>query len=249
MKTQNTPDPAPGTSAAEITDNTNKIGECAYCSDVGIITRDHVPPKGIFPKPRPENLITVPACRKCHSQQTSRDDEYFRNALNVREELSQHPDVLKTQPTIMRSLLNPHKTGMLAEFLGNIRLIEYVTPAGIFIKQQLGVQQDMIRIRRVVQRTLNGLFYHHKQHRLPASYETLVFNDESVQKWPASVLDTYQEKVIKPLLAQNAITLGNVVFSYRFGFNTADQNTTYWILVFYGRVSFFGLTQPSDQKV
>jgi 5-methylcytosine-specific restriction endonuclease McrA len=88
MKTQNTPDPAPGTSAAEITDNTNKIGECAYCGDVGIITRDHVPPKGIFPKPRPANLITVPACSKCHSQQTSRDDEYFRNTLNVREDLS-----------------------------------------------------------------------------------------------------------------------------------------------------------------
>ena len=31
------------------------------------------------------------------SQQTSRDDEYFRNTLNVREDLSQHPGVLKVQ--------------------------------------------------------------------------------------------------------------------------------------------------------
>jgi hypothetical protein len=30
---------------------------------------------------------------------------------------------------------------------------------------------------------------------------------------------------------------------------TADQDTTYWILVFYGRASFFGLTQPSDEEV
>jgi hypothetical protein len=137
--------------------------QCAYCGDVGIVTRDHVPPKSIFPKPRPANLITVPACPKCHSQQTSRDDEYFRNTLNVREDLSQHPGVLKVQPVVLRSFYNPNKSGMLGEFLKSIRLIQQLTPAGIIVKNKLGFEADMVRIRRVVQRIVIGLFYHHRQ--------------------------------------------------------------------------------------
>jgi len=224
--------------------NINTVRECAYCGAVGIVTRDHVPPKGIFPKPRPANLITVPACRKCHSQQTSRDDEYFRNTLNVREDLSQHPGVLKVQPVVLRSFSNPNKSGMLGEFLKSIRLIEQVTPAGIIIKNKLGFEADMVRIRRVVQRIVIGLFYHHRQHRIPVGYDALVFDEDSVQKWPANVLDIYNEKVIKPLLAQNAFSLGNGVFSFRFGFDTADPNTTYWIFLFYERAGFLGLTVP-----
>jgi 5-methylcytosine-specific restriction endonuclease McrA len=50
---------------------------CAYCGSPTDLTRDHVPPKNLFPLPKPVNLITVPACKKCHSE-TSQDDEYFR---------------------------------------------------------------------------------------------------------------------------------------------------------------------------
>jgi len=249
MKTQNTPDPASGTSGAKITDNTNKTGECAYCGDVGIITRDHVPPKGIFPKPRPENLITVPACRKCHSQQTSRDDEYFRNTLNVREDLSQHPGVLKVQPVVLRSFSNPNKSGMLGEFLKSIRLIEQVTPAGIIIKSKLGFEADMVRIRRVVQRIVIGLFYHHRQHRMPVGYDALIFNEESLQEWPADVLDYVTKTILQPLLATNVQTRGNGVFSYRFAYHPADPDSTWWILDFYERARFLGQTVPPVKNI
>src|SRR5208283_2514674 len=54
-----------------------KIGECLYCGRVRPLTRDDVPPKNLFPKPRPSNLITVPSCQKCN-QSFMLDDEYFR---------------------------------------------------------------------------------------------------------------------------------------------------------------------------
>jgi hypothetical protein len=154
--------------------------QCVYCGDFGIVTKDHVPPKGISSKPRRVNLITVPACPNCHSQQTSRDDEYFRNTLNVREDLSQHPGVLEVQPIVLRSFTNPNKSGMLGDFLKSVRQIEQVTPAGIVVKNKFGFEADMVRIRRVVQRTVIGLFYHHKKHRIPVGYDTLVFNEESL---------------------------------------------------------------------
>jgi hypothetical protein len=37
-------------------------------------TRDHVPPTGLFPTPRPDNLITVPCCFSCNNQHSEFDE-------------------------------------------------------------------------------------------------------------------------------------------------------------------------------
>jgi len=54
-----------------------KTGICALCGKSGQITREHVLPKCLFSRPRPNNTITVPLCVTCnHSYHL--DDEYFR---------------------------------------------------------------------------------------------------------------------------------------------------------------------------
>ncbi len=55
-------------------------GVCTYCGRAREITDDHVPPQNMFPSPRPPDLITVPACRRCN-QGFSMEDEYFRIAV------------------------------------------------------------------------------------------------------------------------------------------------------------------------
>ena len=217
---------------------------CVYCGAVGADTMDHIPPKGIFSQPRPNNLITVPACRRCHNDETSKDDEYFRLALQAREGIGNHPDVRKSSDSLLRSLQNPCKIGMRNALLKNIVLAELVTPGGIFIKNQLAIQTDMNRLRRVVLRTMKGLFYCHKKHRLPDGYDAFVCDEDSFRKWPANQTNELTEKIIKPMLAQPGRTIGNGVFTYRFGVNTNDPNATCWILVFYGRAGFLGLTLP-----
>src|ERR1035441_406338 len=185
---------------------TEKIGECAYCGAVGKITRDHIPPKGIFSKPLPDDLITVPACPQCHSDETSKDDEYFRLALQVREGIENHPDVIK---------------GLLE----NIFLAELVSPNGIFIKNQWAIQTDMNRLRRVVTRIMKGLFYKLKEHRIPDGYEALVCDEDSFQKWPANVVQNYNENLIKPILAQKQrVMIGNDVFSFKYGYDKNNPN-------------------------
>ena len=47
---------------------------CAICGINEATTRDHVPQKAIFQKPRPENLITVPACSDCYNGASDLDD-------------------------------------------------------------------------------------------------------------------------------------------------------------------------------
>src|SRR6266699_2028851 len=147
-----------------------RVRQCAYCGGVELVTRDHVPPKGIFSEPRPNDLITVPACRRCHNDETSKDDEYFRLALQVRDGIDSHPDVIKARPALIRSLTNPRKEGMRKRLFENIFLRELVTPSGIFIKNQWAIQTNMDRLRRVVSRIQRGLFYHHKGYRLPDGY-------------------------------------------------------------------------------
>jgi hypothetical protein len=217
--------------------------QCAYCGSIAVVTRDHIPPKLIFSKPRPNNLITVPACPTCHSTTTSKDDEYFRLALQVRDGIADHPDVVKTRRTLLRSLQKPEKAGMAKGLLQKIRLAEFVTPSGIFIKKQLALETDMSRIRRVVQRTMRGLFYFHKQHRLPEGYDALICDEDNFRSWPANVT-TEIENMLTAILAQRLASIGNGVFSYGFGVDKINPDMTCWVFIFYETIRFIGLTLP-----
>ena len=73
---------------------------CTYCGYHGKLTVDHIPPKGLFGKPLPPNLMTVPACDKCHKSTTD-DDEYFRTVIALRDDVYDHPDVQSVLPRVM----------------------------------------------------------------------------------------------------------------------------------------------------
>jgi hypothetical protein len=53
--------------------------KCYFCGETAD-TREHVPPKGFFPKEHRKDLITVNSC-KTHNNHKSGDDEYFRMTL------------------------------------------------------------------------------------------------------------------------------------------------------------------------
>jgi hypothetical protein len=217
------------------------VKECAYCGSVVAVTKDHIPPKGIFSPPRPNNLISVPACFKCHGAETAKDDEYFRLSLQVRMEVSEHPDAIKLRPALLRSLQMPEKVGMLKSFLRSIVPCELTTPSGVFIKNHFAHQADTGRLNKVVSRIVRGLFYHHKGHIVPRGYDVLTCSKEHFDKSEA-LKRLWTETVIAPLLAQPCVTIGNGVFSYRFGFDSKDPDATYWILTFYENSSFLGTT-------
>src|SRR4051812_40316879 len=50
---------------------------CYLCQKRPATTKDHVPPKSLFPKPRPSNLMTLPCCFPCNNR-FSKHEEYFR---------------------------------------------------------------------------------------------------------------------------------------------------------------------------
>ena len=50
---------------------------CYLCGSTENLTKDHIPPKNLFPSPRPTDLITVWCCKKCN-EKFSLIDESFR---------------------------------------------------------------------------------------------------------------------------------------------------------------------------
>ena len=50
---------------------------CYLCGATNNLTKDHIPPKNLFPSPKPTNLITVWCCKKCN-EKFSLIDESFR---------------------------------------------------------------------------------------------------------------------------------------------------------------------------
>ena len=49
---------------------------CCLCGSRPSTTRDHIPPKCIFPQPRPVDIITVPACEECNKNTSAADEEF-----------------------------------------------------------------------------------------------------------------------------------------------------------------------------
>lgn len=67
--------------------SSRRSSKCYLCGTMDPSTRDHVPPRGFFPDPKPDNLITVPCCTKCNNSYAA-DEEAFRLFISVAEGVS-----------------------------------------------------------------------------------------------------------------------------------------------------------------
>lgn len=94
----------------------NRKGICAYCGQEKKLTTDHVPPKLLFAKPCPANMLTVPACSDCNKG-FKNDDEYSRTVLALDLRSATHRDVIGSLPAVLRSLQYPDARGF-AQYLG-----------------------------------------------------------------------------------------------------------------------------------
>jgi hypothetical protein len=81
-----------------------KNKKCYICGNLAD-SSDHIPPSGIFPDPKPSNLITVPACSKCN-ECSSKDDEYFRTIIATASYESSYAEMLMKQKVARQSSTN-----------------------------------------------------------------------------------------------------------------------------------------------
>ncbi len=228
-----------------------KTGECIYCGRVRPITEDHVPPRNLFAKPRPSNLVKVPSCYECHSEnkQVAQDDEYFRLMLTLREDTATHPDVKQILPTVLRSLARPDKAGFTKSLLKSIKNVNVRSRSGLYLGRKGAFDVNLARLDNVARRITKGLFYHEKGYRLPDVYDAVAYSESGLQDATDDFKQELQTNIFQPLMANAPQTIGNRVFSYRVAYSDTDANASAWLFVFYERVRFLCLTLSKESMV
>lgn len=216
--------------------------QCAYCPNPAT-TEDHVPPKSLFASDDRQNVIKVPCCVRCHIK-TSRDDEYFRDALNMNARVFDHPDVQKNSSSLRRSFSNSHNQKLKSQLLGSIRLVNPRTQGGLLLPLQPVFTVHIRRLDNVIARITKGLFFHEKGYRLPDDHMAMGFTTAEFERAPQHFLQYVRENLIEKVLTRKPTTIGNDVFSYKFMCDSDYPNSSAWLFLFYGELSFIGITLP-----
>ena len=198
----------------------------------GKLTRDHVFPDGLFPPPKPTNLLTLPCCETCQKR-FQLDEEYFRNRL------ASSGQVFLTsegQSLWKRVLVSVRKTrAMHQEILQNLASIEFKSPGGLYLGKGSGLRIDKKRFDNVLKKIVCGLHYHHSGEIASGGHDVSVYFDP---KEPLK--DNF--KYIH--LGQN---LGNVV-SYRGAIATDSNSSLWWLLFFKSHLAIGVVTEIGNNE-
>lgn len=130
---------------------------CYLCGDEAT-TRDHIPPKGIFPRPLPNNLVTVPACAQCNNEAAG-DDEYFRTTMSMLGYPGTVAARVWTERVVGSQFLR--RPALRNALSSSLSLVEVRSPEGLYLGQAHQVKVLAKRVNSVVERILRGLYSHH----------------------------------------------------------------------------------------
>lgn len=204
---------------------------CAICGEREATTKDHVPPKAIFPKPRPSNLITVPACHECNNGASDNDD-LFKVYLSMHaadnNEIAKQLFQDKTYRTLKRN------QNLLGKIRRESKKLNIVSDRGS-IETRTGVLWDSDAHDAVIERIIRGLYFHHVGHPVPKD------SDLSVQ-WLSKIPD----ELLPKLHLFNEVRIGNEQFIYKYVVYPEDPRHSIWLFEFYGAHWASGVTVPSS---
>lgn len=130
---------------------------CAYCGAPSPTTRDHIPPKGIFPTPRPDDLVTVPSCAVCN-QGASASDERFRAYLSLHVGVGT-PSINRLWEQALPSIRR--NRSLHRRLRAEVEPVWLTTPSGVIHGQAYRGRWDSDIHDSTVERMIRGLYFHH----------------------------------------------------------------------------------------
>jgi|SRR5579875_3323309 len=199
-------------------------GTCIYCNEQRPITRDHVPPRSIFPDPKPANLITVPSCHDCNAA-FRLDDEYFRTFVVTGSYQNSRARSLWDRKIVG----SPNAESIRRILRTSMKDFEVRSPSGLYLGKAPAVFLDARRTLRVAARIILGLWWHHYRIRPEPSiriYAGRLWRLEGMEQ----ILGACQKA-----------SIGGDVFAYAHGVPPEDAHQSVWFLQFYTRLIFFVL--------
>lgn len=219
-----------------------KLGECIYCGRIDNLTKDHIPPKNLFAKPRPNNLITVPSCDSCN-RSFRLDDDYFWMIMHTRMETGGHAELTKTKAKFVASLNRRESARYKRAILNSMFSAELVTKSGLYVGTAPAFRVKGARLNRVAGRIVKGLFYHEKGFRLPDTCEAVAFADPLTMNSDPEVIN----RIVSYMLTKPEKVIGDNVFSYRYYFDEEEAYTSAWLMIFFESMLFYGSTSLKEE--
>jgi len=213
-------------------------GLCLYCGKRPATTRDHVIPTCLFPRPRPSNMITVPACQPCNDAKAACDG-YFRDLCIV--DLFYDPGDGVTRD-VYDAVLRADRRGR--SLVGraaraHARQEPLYTRRGISLGRHSTLPVDEWRVTTLLSMIVRGLYYTCSGTRLrdDVVIEILRLDSLTINEFLA---DLAQYTPMGPL------GIGTKVFSFMVLHGQEDASVTYWVLRFYGGIFYSVATTPPD---
>lgn len=224
-----------------------RTGVCVYCGQSRPLTDDHVPPQSFCAKPRPPDLIVVPACKPCNGG-ASKDDEYFKTIMVLKDRAGNHPEAAAIRESVFRGLAMPEKDRFARRLVAGIRKVNIRTPAGLHAGRATAFDVDLVRLDRVVGRVTRGLYWHHHDHvRLPSDHEVVVWSEEGLRDLSQRDATELRRTLVGPILQNPTRAVGRGVLTYRYA--PGDRlHVTGWLLEFFGDVRFVAFTVPTTRR-
>jgi len=208
-----------------------KYPKCVYCGSSRDVTQDHVPPKSFFPKPRPSDLITVPACRKCNGN-SGKDEEWFLATFMFTEAGITDAGRRLWDEKLHR--MYEKNFGLKKSIAKSFEQADLVTPGGLYLGRRLAIRHDEARSAKVIHKIVRGLYYHEYQDPLPLSIE--VISHFLQQSSEVSVVEKFA-----PMLLFGSREWPNL-FEYRYNRVTDQPQCSLWVMRFFGKLVFWAVS-------
>lgn len=138
---------------------------CVLCGKRPATTKDHVPPKTIFLKPRPNDMIKVPSCFSCNNDGSKADEEFSlfvcSNATIGKGDTSSVLYKQKLIPTLN------HNNRLRKQAVDEAQMVEVTSKHGIYLGKAYALKWSAKAHNDVIIRMTRGLYYHHFKEILP----------------------------------------------------------------------------------
>lgn len=203
---------------------------CAYRGAPSPTTRDHIPPKGIFPAPRPADLITVPSCVPCNAD-ASESDELFRAYLSLHVGVSTATTRRLWDETALKGIRR--NRGLRNRLLRQTEPVWLTTPAGVIRGRAYRLLWDSDAHDKIIERLIRGLHFHHYR-------EVLGGRVHVKAQWFRSPT----QDLLGATSECEQRSVGGGQFAYRFGRAIDAPLHSIWLFEFHGRHWAGGQTAP-----
>ena len=209
-----------------------KIGICAICGSEAPLTKEHIPPKGIFLKPRPINTITIFTCEKCN-QDTKLDDEYFRFwVAAVGEPDTKLGELWKKKvvgssfersPALLRKFQEDHLLLRKHHSVDALKTYDNKIVPEELLDRCYMVEAE--RINKVATKIVRGLYFHHYNQIIPSNVEFIVSDA------PIDI------QILRMIIMSRKGMVGGEEGEFIYWYKFADHSNFHskWVLLFYLR--------------